>query len=778
VTSSTSFLRHSSNPVSLLLGTVHLLLLAPLASAQLPEMGSEALDLMRGYYATINEHHKQDIILLEGPDGRLYFPLAELASYIDSEKALLLAEDAYGCSPCIPLDKVAKASFDEASNRATILIHDSYRPPQLMSAAIDSDQKSLPLIYGGGLATSVNFLGRYDEETDGEDYAADLNLGVGLGRLGNLYSSAIFFKESDSRRGQTFWESYFDRAMIQVQAGDVISHNDSFGGALQLGGLRIRRAFETRPSFNFHPSFKYFAEARLPGTLELLLDGKSIRKEEYDRGRLSISSGIPRHGEELTLVLTDVIGNRTTIRQPLFDSSDNLAPGVVDFDVSYGAVREDQDHYTDKLGSAFISTGITKYWTQGLSFQGNGDYTLVSTEVILSAGNHQLNLEGAYSQEKTQPQEGNATVANYSYDWRGEKSRASFGVNWFDAQQFSQFRGNVLSGSGTVVAVGAGRGRFSYGVSGFEIGDLRGGSIKLGYSGNRWSVAAGTEYLDTDDYIATLTLNYRPLGTNKPRVRMGHSWERDNRSVAAGISGSLKMDGNYLGYQAAAGKDYYLEGENNSVVDSRAGLSFRNNVVDMSGNYDDIGDATRGSARIKTGFVINRHNAFFTARNVSQAYATVLTEREGLLIKGGGYQRKTDSDGVASVPVSAFYPSSIVIDRETLAENDVLTKLIEKVRVAKGNHGTLEMQVMQAPILIHILHNGINDIFINGRPFVHNDFGAYINQYNAGGENELVVDGKRYTIQLPVVKDELPIYEFDRANNRLIRVNELFREAE
>lgn len=777
MTSSNSFLRSYTKTLAILLFATQLLLVTPLVSAQLSEISAEALDHMRGYYATIDEQHKRDIVLLEGPDGRLYFPIGELANYINSQKALLLAQKTYGCSPCIPLDEVAEVSFDEASNTATIRIRDGYRPAQLLGAAGVPDQ-SLPLSYGGGLATSFNFLGRYDEETNTEDYAADVDLGIGLGRIGNLYTSEIFFKDGSSQRGQSFWESYFDRAMIQVQVGDVISLSDNFGGALQLGGVRIRRAFETRPSFNFNPAFKYFTEARLPGTLELLLDGQSIKKEEYDRGRLNFSSDMPSRGEELTLVLTDVLGQRTIIRQPLFDTSDNLAPGVVDFDVSYGAIREDEDRYQGEFGSAFISTGITQYWTQGLSYQGNSEYALVSTEVILSTGNHQLNVEGAYSQEKTLPVQGNATVVNYSYDWQGETSWASFGANWFETDQFSQFRGGVLSGNGSAVSVSAGSGRFYYGISGFDIGGLNGGSMNLGYSSNGWNVAAGAEYLETDDYIATVTLSYRPQGRNTPRVRVGHSWERDNRSAAADISGNVDINGNYLGYQLAAAQDYYSEGEDNSSVDSRAGLSLRNNVVDMRGNYEDIRNTARGSARIKTGFVINRHNAFVTARDVSQAYTTVLTDRENVLIKGGGYQRETNGDGKVSLPVSSFYESRVIIDKESLAENDVLTKLVEKVRVAKGNHTTVKMSVMQAPIIIHILHNGINDIFLNGRPFVHNNFGAYINQYNAGDKNELEVEGKRYTIELPLVKNELPVYEFDRANNRLIRVNELFRESE
>jgi outer membrane usher protein FimD/PapC len=752
------------------------MLISSLVSAQLPEISNKAIEHMRGYYAIINEQYKRDIVLIEGPDGRLYFPISELASYIDSQKALLLAHDTFGCSPCIPLEEVAETNFNEATNQAILRIRDGYRPAQLFGAA--ATDQTPPLSYGGGLATSVSLLSRYDEETNTEDYAADIDIGVGLGRLGNLYTSEIFFKDGNQQRGQTFWETYSERAMIQIQAGDVLSHSDSFGGALQMGGLRIRRAFETNPNFNYNPAFKYFTDARLPGTLELLIDGQSIRKEDYDRGRLNFSSDMPSNGEELTLILTDALGQRTIIRQSLFDTSNHLAPGVVDFDVSYGAIREDENRYQDEFGTAFISTGITKYWTQGLSYQGNSNYEQASTEVILSAGKHQLNLEGAYSHEKSRQLEGSATVVNYSYDWQGDSAWARFGVNWFETEQFSQFRGGVLSGNGVAVSLSSGTGRLYYGLSGFEIGNLNGGSVNLGYSRHGWNVEAGAEYLETNDYIATFTVSYRPQGRNQPSVRVGHSWERDNQSAAADLSGNINMNGSNLGYQLAAGQDYYLDGNDNSSVDARAGLSYRNNVVDMRGNYEDIRNTARGSARIKTGFVMNRHNAFFTAREVSQAYATVLTNRENVRVSGGGYQRETNSEGEVSLPVPAFYESSVIIDRKSLAENDALTKRVEKVRVAKGNHATVKMSVIQAPIIIHILHNGINGIFLNDRPFVHNDFGAYINQYNAGGQNTLEVDGKRYTIELPVVKDELPIYEFDRANNQLIRVDALFREAE
>ncbi|MFT5604513.1 MAG: outer membrane usher protein FimD/PapC [Paracoccaceae bacterium] len=759
--------------ISLALG---LGLTAPAVIAKVSLLSKEAIQHIRAYSALINEQHERDIVLVEGPDGRLYFPIDELGEYIASQQVLPLALTIYGCAPCIPLEDVAEVSFDEAANRVSLQIRESYREVQRFGA-VAVQGESLPLSYGSGLATSFNLLGRYDEEsdTDSEDYAADLDLGVGLGRIGTLYTSEIFFKDGDSLRGQSYWETQFENAMVRMQVGDVISHSDSFGGAIQLGGIRIRRAFESRPDFNYRPEFKYFSEARLPGTLELLIDGQSVKKEEYDRGRLNFSNQMPYRGDELTLVLTDVMGQRTIVRQPLFDTSDNLAPGVVNFDVSYGAIREDENDYEDKYGSAFISTGITKHWTQSLAYQGDKSYEQASTELILSAGKHQLNVEGAYSQEKILAVEGSATIVDYSYDWEGDYSGVRFSVNWFETDQFSQFRGATLSGRGTSVSLSGNSGHFSYGISGFDIGGLTGGSARLGYSRDGWGIEAGAEYLETDDYIATMTLSYRPRGPSKPRLRVGHGWQRDNRSAAADISGNANLDGNYIGYQAAVAQDYHLNGVDSGSMDSRAGLNFRNNVLDMRGNYEDVRSSRRGSARIKTGFVINRHNAFLSSRDVSQAYATVLTDRENVRLTGGGTERKTDGDGEVSLPMPAYSESRVVIDGDSLAENDVLTQGAAKVRVAKANHAYLTMEVTQAPVIIHILNNGINDVFLNGRPFVHNDLGAYINQYNAGGENVLEVDGKRYTIELPMVKGELPVYEFDRANNRLIRVDALFR---
>lgn len=732
----------------------------------------EALQHLRGYYAVIDDSHKRDIVLLEGPDGRLYFPIGELGEHIDAGQALPLAQEIYGCAPCIPLAEVAEVEFDEAANRANIRIRDSYRKAQLFAVGRRSEH-DLPLSYGGGLATSFNFLGRYDEETDEENYAADVDVGISLGRAGNLYNSHIFFDDGEDRRGQSFYEKFFDRAMVNVQAGDVITHSDAFGGSIQVGGFRVRRAYETRPDYDYRPVFKYFTEARLPGTLELLVDGQQLKKEEYDRGRLNFSSDVYGRGDELTLVLTDVMGNRTVIRESLFDVSENLAPGEVDFDVSYGAIREDENEYRGDYGSAFTRVGITNHWTQSFSFQGNSEFEQGSSAVILSAGNHLLNVEGAWSHEQVQDIEGHATIVNYAYDWQGELTWGRFGVEWFDTEQFSQFRGGTLSGDGITLSLSGGRGPFYYGISGFQVGDLEGGSLNLGFSRPGWYVEFGGEYLETDDYFAALTVGFRPAGRNKPRLRVGHGWERNNNSVAVDVSGSAAIGNSTLGYQVAAAQDY----DRTDTVDSRAGLSLRSNVVDVRGNYEDVNSLARSSGRIKTGFVINRHDAFITSREVTQGYATVLTDREDVLLKGGGYQRYTGGGGEVSLPVPSFYQTRLTIERDSLRENDVLTKRNASLRVAKGNYGVVKMTVTQAPVIIHILNNGVNDIFINGRAFVHNDFGAYINQYNAGGENELEVAGESFTIELPMVKDELPVYEFDRESKKLARVNELFREA-
>jgi outer membrane usher protein FimD/PapC len=747
-----------------------LLLLPQQPLAQIHNLlDSQALERVRAYSARINGSHSKDLLLIADDNNRLYFPMTELADYIDTANALLLAENIYGCTPCIPLDAIADTEFDELKNQLELTIHPAFLPPQRFGrASIGSDAT---LSYGGGLATNINLLSRYDERRDVEQYAADLDVGVSLGRGGNVYSSQLYLSEGDSIRGQSYYEKAFERSKIRLQIGDTNTRPDTFGGALQIGGIRLSRAFDVAPDYRYRPIFKYQTEAKLPGTLELFIDGQRIKNEEYQQGQLQVESDAYGSGQELTLILTDALGNRRVIRQSLFDASQNLAPGVVDFDISYGAIRDTPDKYQDEYAAGYISTGISNHWTQSLSYQGNEEFELASTEFILAAGNHHLSVEPAWSHIAATTSEGNAVTARYAYDWDGKTRWVTLGAEYFSADNFAQFRGRTLSGDGGTVSLSTGTAQLYYGVSAFEIGDLSGGSFNFGYNRRGWYLESNAEYLETGDYIAILSIGYRPQQRHAPRVRVAHSWERDQRSVGADVTGNISAGQSQLGYQLAAAQDY----ESQATLDSRAGLSYRDNYITAQANYDDVNRFYRSSSRVSTGFVISKHNSFITPLPVSQAYATARTGQKGVVISSASTKRKTYGNGAASVPVPAYYPTTVKIERDSLASSDVLTTRQAPVRVAKANYASVDMPVTQAPIIIHILHNGISDILINGKPFVHNDFGAYITKYRPNASNTLEVGGKRYKLHIPLVTEELPIYEFDRTTGEMTRASELFR---
>ncbi|MBB3047236.1 outer membrane usher protein FimD/PapC [Litorivivens lipolytica] len=721
--------------------------------------------------ADFSSGNRRDILLVEGPDGKLYFPVTEFNGLVDTKAVLRFSENVHGCNPCIPLELVANARFDEATTKAQIEIFPQYQPAQRVVSTIAS-QQSMPLAYGGGFAAQFDLLGRYEERTDEEQYAIDADFGLSMGRTGNIYSSVIHFKDAETIRGQSFYEKFFDESLVNLQIGDVTTATDGFGAAVQLGGFRIRRSFNVDPDYNYRPFFKYATDARLPGTLELFIDGQRVKQQEYQEGRLEFESGFYSHGDELTLVLTDSIGNRRVIRQSLFDVTRNLAPGVFDFDIGYGAIREGENEYRGDYGLAWGSVGVTNNWTQILSYQGNGEFEQASTEVILSFGKSLLNLQGAWAANRDRREEGNSFTAQYNLSWGGLQRWGEVNAEYFEADRFPRFRRAALNGRGKTISLAMGAGRIYGNVSAFDIAGFTGGSVGAGYSLNNWYVEAAAEYLETDDYLATFTIGYRPQGRYKPRVRASHGWEKNNRSAGADITGSVPVGDNSLGYQLAAAQEY----DRTSTVDSRAGLAYQGAKVSARASYSDVNSLERTSARLTTGFVISRHDAFLTSRPVSQSYATAVTQQRDVVVKGVGYSDKSGADGVASVPVPPFAEVKVRIDRDSLNRSDVLAKGAAPVRVAKGNYVNVDMPVMQSPLIIHILNNGVNDIFVNGVPFVHNDFGAYVTKYHPNEKNTLEVGGKSYDLVLPLVLEELPIYEFDRDTGRLYRISELFRE--
>jgi outer membrane usher protein len=136
---------------------------------------------------------------------------------------------------------------------------------------------------------------------------------------------------------------------------------------VRYGGLRWGRDFGLRPGFVTMPLPSVAGEAALPSTVDLLVNdsrrlSQSVRPGPFDIRNVPVITG----AGELNLVVHDLLGRQTVIRQSYYASPRLLAPGVSDFSLEAGWMRTGfgvDSQYGDAFGRGTFRRGITPWLT-------------------------------------------------------------------------------------------------------------------------------------------------------------------------------------------------------------------------------------------------------------------------------------------------------------------------------------------------------------------------------------------------------------------------------
>lgn len=170
-------------------------------------------------------------------------------------------------------------------------------------------------------------------------------------------------------RLDTTWTMDLPQHMQSLRFGDAIGRAGAWGRAVRFGGLQWGTNFATQPGFIAFPLPTLRGEAALPSTLDVYLDNTRLLQSEVPAGPFDVTNVPVVTGQgQLRLVVRDLLGRQQVITQPYYTSPQLLRPGLHDFSVEAGAVREDygvaSGRYgrfmavaTDRLG---IDAGFTR----------------------------------------------------------------------------------------------------------------------------------------------------------------------------------------------------------------------------------------------------------------------------------------------------------------------------------------------------------------------------------------------------------------------------------
>ncbi|MDE4455267.1 fimbria/pilus outer membrane usher protein [Psychrobacter sp. DAB_AL62B] len=193
-------------------------------------------------------------------------------------------------------------------------------------------------------------------------------------------------RDWDSRtvRLDTSWSQSFPDKLMTVRAGDILTGALSWTRSTRLGGLQFGSNFDLQPYMTTTPLPSFFGSATLPSAVELYVNGLKQYSGEVPAGPFELNTAPSISGAgNAQLVLTDALGQSSTVNFSLYDTHRLLRPGLSDWSVELGTVRENYGTKSFDYGDDIAAFGT---WRYGVNNRFTAETHAEATKGLANAG--------------------------------------------------------------------------------------------------------------------------------------------------------------------------------------------------------------------------------------------------------------------------------------------------------------------------------------------------------------------------------------------------------
>ncbi|TXD97788.1 fimbrial biogenesis outer membrane usher protein [Psychrobacter frigidicola] len=445
-------------------------------------------------------------------------------------------------------------------------------------------------------------------------------------------------------RLDTSWSKSFPDKLITVRAGDILTGALSWTRSTRLGGLQIGTNFDLQPYRSTTPLPSFFGSATLPSAVELYVNGLKQYSGNVPAGPFELNTAPSFSGAgNAQLVVTDALGQSTTLNFSLYDAHRLLQPGLSDWSLELGAVRENYGNHSFDYGSNIVASGTWRYGvsdrftaethaevTNGLNNAGVG-----GTWILGSAGGILfVSLAGS----KSQDQVGMQYSTSYSWNNRRFNIRASALGSSRDYRDVGTQYGSAPARRSEQISTGYSTQSFGrFGVSYNQVAQAQQETSQ--FASAYWSKSFGRRL--------SLSANYNHDINN-------------SANNSASLSASLSLDRNISlssSLQHANERNVFATDVSKSAP-SAGGFGWRAQARHSLGNSANNKDSTGGLAELN--YLGRYGQAQAGIRGNDGNYASYASARGALVKMGGGLfaARQINSGfavvstgGIANVPV-------------------------------------------------------------------------------------------------------------------------------
>jgi outer membrane usher protein len=211
------------------------------------------------------------------------------------------------------------------------------------------------------------------------EVGAFTSLGVGVsgfaGRWGGGDASLI--------RLETNWTRDDPVRMRSLRVGDSITRGGAGGGPLRFAGIQIARNFAVQPGFVTMPLPSLRGSAAVPSVADIYVNNALKGSREVPPGPFEIADiPIVTGNGDVQLVVRDLLGRQTVVRQAFYAAPQSLRRGLHDYSYELGFLRRDfgrsSNAYGEPMASLTHRYGFTDAWT--------GELHVEATSEVQTAG--------------------------------------------------------------------------------------------------------------------------------------------------------------------------------------------------------------------------------------------------------------------------------------------------------------------------------------------------------------------------------------------------------
>ena len=308
-------------------------------------------------------------LLMRRPDGELLAPLSALRAWhilLPDAHAVTIEHHVY-----FPLSAIGITAYRFNVREQSITMDISPQHFNKNFLITNTQQKTgiTPAAVGGFLNYDV-----YGQHSSGiNQYGGYFQVGI-FSPLGVFTSSAIAqhgFSENNIIRLNSTWTTKFPNNLTSLQLGDFISQSDVSGNAVRMGGIQYGTDFSVQPYLVTTPLYAISGQATLPSVVDVYINHVLLSQKEVPTGPF-VLQGLPviTGGGEISTVITNAIGQQQIITQPFFQSQNLLRPGLSNYSVAIGAIRQNyainSDDYGPMTATGTFEEGFSRNFTGGV----------------------------------------------------------------------------------------------------------------------------------------------------------------------------------------------------------------------------------------------------------------------------------------------------------------------------------------------------------------------------------------------------------------------------